>query len=400
MPPSPAAADLARREPVSAPAPSLPEPPQRLWERVRSDDARELAARLRAEGVPDRAGRLLVEDLLRSRYLVLERELLGADGASDFWKVAASATDREKQARLRALDRAHRDLLTELYGADEFAAAERERRRRLFGPLGDDKLVRVDRIHADYGEMAEDIRAQVGGAFSAEDRETLALLEQERRKDVAAVLSADELEIYDLQTSATARMLRARLAGFAPTEAEFRALFALHRECEGRLGGGGDEVHQRERATAEKELDERIKAALGAARHDEYRRLQEPGHRMTARIAERFNLPARRAAEVGALKRATEDRLQVLRGDKSLTGDATRQVLAGIEREASERLTGLLGAEGAELYRRTSAGAWLRALERVAKEAPPAVVSAAAPGAVGEPVGVDGASAPVRTGTP
>lgn len=382
------------------PAPPPPEAPKRLWERVQSDDARELAARLRAEGVPDRPGRLLVEDLLRSRYLALERELLGGTSVADFWKAAASATDRAKQARLRALDRAHRDLLTELYGADELEVAERDRRRRLFGPLADDKLVRVDRIHADYGEMAEDIRAQVGGAFSAEDRETLALLEQERRKDVAAVLTADELELYDLQTSATARTLRARLAGFVPTDAEFRALFALHREFEGRLAGGGDEARQRERATAERELDDRIKAVLGAARHEEYRRQQEPGYRMAARIAERFALPARRAADVCALKKTTEERLQALRGETTLTGEAMRQALAGIEREASERLVGLLGAEGAELYRRTSVGAWLRALERVAKETSPAVVSAGESGAAGGPVSAEGANAPARTATP
>lgn len=219
--------------------------------------------------------------------------------------------------------------------------------------------------------MSEDIRAQSGGLLLATDRETLALLEQERRKDVAAILTPQELEFYDLQTSPAALTLRARLATFDPSEKEFRALFLLLRDFEGRFGalnGAGGEDKSHERSAAEAELEARIKAALGDARYAEYRRQQDPAYRVAARISERFGLPPKRAGDVFALLQATQARLSALRGDASLTPAAAREALAKLGRETDARLVALLGGDGAELYKQTSCGAWLRALERAACE--------------------------------
>jgi len=345
-----------------------------LWAQLRAegDDARTFAAKLRKAGVPDRMARLLVGEALHEEYLAKQRELVGTADLATFWKTSAAAADREKQLTLRKLARKHQDLLTELYGAGDEAAANRERLTRIYGPLSDDKLERVDRIHADYGDMADDIRSQSGGLLLATDRETLALLDQECRKDVAAILTAEELERYDLQTSATARTLRARLATFAPSETEFRALFRLQRDFDERFGspnGTTDDAAQRDRAAAEAELNARIKTALGDSRYAEYRLQQHPGYRVAARIAERFGLPSKRAAEVHALSLAVQTKLQSLRADATLNATTAKEALAKLARETDERLESLLGSDGAELYKRTSSGAWLRALERAAGEA-------------------------------
>lgn len=229
--------------------------------------------------------------------------------------------------------------------------------------------------------MADDIRSQSGGLLLATDRETLALLDQECRKDVAAILTAEELERYDLQTSATARTLRARLATFAPSETEFRALFRLQRDFDERFGspnGTTDDAAQRDRAAAEAELNARIKTALGDSRYAEYRLQQHPGYRVAARIAERFGLPSKRAAEVHALSLAVQTKLQSLRADATLNATTAKEALAKLARETDERLESLLGSDGAELYKRTSSGAWLRALERAAGEAEQKAESAGA----------------------
>ena len=350
----------AATQPSPAPNALAVAPPTKLWDQLQGCDVRELAARLRAAGAPDRAARLLVADALREQYLARQRELVGAGDPAAFWRESASAADREKQVVLRRLAREHEDLLTELFGVDPATEEARERRRRLYGPLPDAKLERIDRLTADYGEMADGIRAQAGGALLATDRELLALLEQERRKDVAAILTPAELDIYDLRTSATARTLRARLANFTPSEQEFRALFALLRDFDERFAGSngaGDEASQRERAAAEAELNGRIKAALGESRYEEYRRQQDPGYRVVARIAERFGLPARRAEDVVGLAQSVQTRLRSLRDDKRLSPEAVRAELEALTRESSERIMTLLGSDGAELYRRTSDGA-------------------------------------------
>ena len=344
-----------------------------LWAQMRAegDDARAFAAKLRKAGVPDRMARLLVGEALHEEYRTKQRVLVGPSDLATFWKSAASAADREKQTALRKLARDHEDLLTQLYGAGDMVAANRDRLVRLYGPLPDEKLERIDRIHADYGDMTDDIRARSGGLLLANDREMLALLDQECRKDVAAILTAEELERYDMLTSVTARTLRARLATFAPSETEFRALFRLQREFDERFAlpsGAADDGRQRERSTAESELESRIRAALGEGRYAEYRLQQEPSYRIAARIAERYGLPPKRAGDVHALSKSTQSKLQALRDDTKLTPAEAREALSKLGRETDERLVALLGGDGAELYRQTSCGAWLRALERAAAE--------------------------------
>lgn len=364
----------ARPEPLAttvadAPAPAAPEPA--VWVRREGESVRDFAQRLHLAGMADGTARLLVRDELRRGYLARQRELIGAAEPAEFWRSASAAADREKQAALRRLARDNQSLLTELYGADEAVLAERERERRAYGPLPDAKLERIDRIHEDYGEMADDVRARAGGALLAVDRETLELLEQERRKDVAAVLTPEELEVYDLQTSAMARTLRARLAAFAPSEREFRSLFELERQYEARAAKG--------ETPAAAELEKGIRAALGDVRYVEYRKTQDPQYRLAARIAERFGLPLRRAGEVHSLAESTQARLRELRDDRSLVPAAAHDALVQLARESGERLTALLGSEGADLYRQTSAGAWLRALERAAVELAPPLEAVAAP---------------------
>ena len=375
-----AAAPAVGQEPARGTPPA--DPPGKVLERKRDEGARAYAEALREAGVAPRAARVLVADALRESYLQKQRELIGAGNPEDFWKAAANATDREKQAALRKLAREHEDTLRELFGVDADLVAERERLARIYGPLPADKLATIDRIHSDYGGMAEEVRARSGGLLLPTDREALEWIERERRKDVAEILSPAELEIYDLQTSATARTLRARLASFGPSEQEFRTLFRLQRDFDERFGGpngAADETRRAERAAAELELEKHFRAALGAPRYEEYRRQQDPAYRTVARIVERFGLPAKRADEVLAFAQATQNRLQALRDDKAASTEAVRKEIAAIGRESGERLTALLGVEGAELYRLTSGGAWLGALEKAASEVSAVSVPATGP---------------------
>jgi hypothetical protein len=206
----------------------------------------------------------------------------------------------------------------------------------------------------------------------AADLEALALLEQERRKDIAALLGPDEVEMHELAHSGMARALRARMADFVPTEAEFRVLFRLLRAGDERsLSGAG--------------FEERLRVVLGERRYAEYLRTQEPGYKLTAQIAERCGLPSQRAAQVAALSGEALSRLRQLRDDPSLPADAVRRAMVELAGESNERLRALLGQNGAELYKRTSAGAWLCALDRVQAEPLATPTPSAAPSALASP---------------
>ncbi len=358
-----------------SPPPAAPPEVVKIWPQLQSDDPVTYAANLRSAGAPEPTVRLLVSGMLRERYLARQRELFGPAGPAPVGLSPAAPESREKLVALRALARTQQELLRSLFGNDEGETAARDRQRRQYGMLPDGKLDQLDALQADYDEMAAEISGNAGGLLLPAEREALDLLEQERRKDIAAILTPAELEQYDLQASPAAHALRSRLAGFAPTEAEFRAIFGLQRAFDERFahrsGDGFDEGRIRERRAAEQELEAKLAKALGAGRFAEYRKQQDNGYRLAARIAERFGLPAQRAGAVYDLAQDTQSRLQALRHDRSLAPEAALQALAGLSRETNEKLGVLLGAEGADAYKQTSGGAWLRTMDRVVRPAGP-----------------------------
>ena len=395
---------LAATPPIAPPSAQPPPPPPpapepgKVWDRVCSDDPVVFAANLRAAGAPEATVRLLVSGQLRERYLSRQRELFGVVDPSASGQSLTTSENREKLGALRSLAREQQELLRTVFGSDQGAPAVRERQRRQYGQLTDEKLDQLDGIHADYEELEAEIRGKAAGLLLPAEREALELLEQEKRKDIAAILTPAELEQLDLLSSPAARALRSRLAGFAPSEQEFRAIFTQQRAIDEkfarRAGGGFDEAKTRDNAAAEQELDTRLRSALGEERFAEYRKQQDNGYRMATRIAERFGLPAQRASDVYMLAQDTQTRLQALRNDRALAPEAVLQALATLARETNEKLGALLSSEGCDAYKQTSGGAWLRTMDRLVR---PVVAVTAVNAAAGEPVAAGSAMPPAST---
>ena len=123
------------------------------------------------------------------------------------------------------------DSRAETGGAPESAA-----------PLSaEEKRARVERIKRDYDEVrtraAADYAAAAGsfpGGLNAFLRQ-LALLEREKRADLASVLSPSELEELELVETNAGQTVRRALAGTGATEVQVRAVFRLEREFEDRF---------------------------------------------------------------------------------------------------------------------------------------------------------------------
>ncbi|MEO7414293.1 MAG: hypothetical protein ABIZ81_13140 [Opitutaceae bacterium] len=100
--------------------------------------------------------------------------------------------------------------------------------RRQVGDLPADKLNRLANIEQDYSLMAQELRANSrGGPPSPADSEKLALLEKERRADIAKLLTSEELLEFQMHYSPTSNRMRRDLALFKPIESEYRALFPI-----------------------------------------------------------------------------------------------------------------------------------------------------------------------------
>lgn len=104
-----------------------------------------------------------------------------------------------------------------------------------------EKQARVERIRRDYDDVrsraAAEYAAAAGsfpGGLNAFLRQ-LALLEREKRADLAAVLSSDELDALELAESNAGQTVRRALAGTGATEAQVLAVFRLEREFQDRF---------------------------------------------------------------------------------------------------------------------------------------------------------------------
>ena len=101
--------------------------------------------------------------------------------------------------------------------------------------------MKVERIKRDYDEVrtraAADYAAAAGafpGGLSAFLRQ-IALLEREKRADLAAVLPPAELEELELAETHAGQAVRRALAGTGASAAQLRAVFGLEREFEDRF---------------------------------------------------------------------------------------------------------------------------------------------------------------------
>ncbi|OHE89676.1 MAG: hypothetical protein A3G75_03025 [Verrucomicrobia bacterium RIFCSPLOWO2_12_FULL_64_8] len=336
-----------------------------------SGDLEQLVANLRAAGFSPGMIRTIVTALLGEQYAARRRQMLANQTDVPFWKTGSTGSTYTPQqmAEMRAISREMQERMKALLGDDYYAMMDESRvyMRRQYGNLPVDKIEMLQRINSDYSELMRQVRQDSGGIMLPEDREKIALLEKEKRADIAALLTPAEFEEYDLRNSSTAMSLRANLTTFEPTEQEFRTLFKLQREFDEKYnpsmyGMPMTPEIMNERRNANLALKEQIKAALGDQRYAEYTRATDFSYRAASQIAQRLELPKENAVATYELQRNYQERLNAIRTDRQLSPAERTQMVQALAAEANQKVGELLTPRGLEAYK-TSGGSWLRNLE-------------------------------------
>ena len=201
--------------PTRAKAPSSPVIPLDAFE---SSDPAVWRDRLREAGADEPMVRALLEGALRQRY----REKVRAERVQQ-WQFAWWRSDARKATadNPQLLREAVQTPLRELLGRDPLDAHDAEKRFDFLPPV---KRRQLAEIALDYAEMD----AAAGGRPTANalksDFDRVALLADERRKDVMAALTPEERAEYDLRFEGRAGLGAGRLSAMNGTEQEFRAL--------------------------------------------------------------------------------------------------------------------------------------------------------------------------------
>lgn len=173
-------------------------------------------------------------------------------------------------------DREKHAFLGRLFGADPgdnnivLTEQELERQRRLsFLPQAKQNQLRA--LEGSYPGIERQIQVLVDTTSAqADPQELQQLLDRYTRKktELSQLLSPDKYEQYELSTSWTADNLRRRLAGFEPTEEEFRGIFRLWRAQDERLA---TVYALRQPEPGNQEVFEAIRLFLGEERNAQYR---------------------------------------------------------------------------------------------------------------------------------
>jgi hypothetical protein len=232
--------------------------------------------------------------------------------------------------------------------------------------LPDAKMARVAQIRHDYAEM----RTKVAGDYAAASAtfpgglqaylRQLALLEQEKRRDLAAVLGARELENLELRESIEGQMVQQWLGDTTATDEQRRAVFRLQRGFDDQFGMLLDFspafllARERERQA----MQEQIHRVLGDELFPAWLRGESADFGNFSRFAAEHNLPAGTALGLWRAKNEfVLHRLEInLRSGTNL--DEARQALGELIRQTDAQIRSQLGGASAAATRQDILG-WL-----------------------------------------
>ncbi len=362
------AAPPAAASPRATPSPSSP--PAGLWARIVTDDLPTLIARLRAAGFTPSLIRAIVSARIEAHFGERLRRLAGQVESAPYWQgrnfgLLNNPRLYEERSQIYR-DRAR--LMRELLGHEALAGgsgAATAAQIRQYGDLSPAKIALIERINDDYAEMSSQVRMESNGILLAEDRAKLALLEREKRTDLAAILSASELEDYEMRSSPITMRLRQAMTLMEASEAEFKTLFRIQQQY-----GDVTELMQpgmvrmasdyQERQAREKRISDAVLAALGPARAAEYERAQNYEFQRLAQMAQQQNLDLKVAVAAFDLRASTAEESNRIRLDQALTPEAKVEALRTLGQQTRDKLQAALGA-GGKIY--ADNATWLQAIE-------------------------------------
>lgn len=372
-PPSPAptaAAAHAAPSASSAASDSLSE----SWAQITSGDLPDVVARLRAGGIPPNLIRLIVSSLVAERFADRHKALFDAVTAKPWWQGQAyeAYSDPKITAMRRQLGREERDLVTQLLGS-EIPTTDYDRAwaQQRYGNMPPEKIDALRRINGDYDDLLAEVRDRAKGIILPEDREKLAFLEQEKRADIAKLLSPEELLDFEMHSGPTAKRLRDQLVAFDPTEEEYRALFQIQHAVDAQFADGRTanltQEQRRQRRDLAAATGEQIKAVLSPERFAEYQLKTDPAFVSTSQFVTGLNLPPTATTQVVTVQKDIMSRYQAISADRTLPADQRASQFAALAQEASTALTATLGEKGLVTYKQQGPGSWLTIIEQRAQ---------------------------------
>jgi hypothetical protein len=348
------------------------------WRMVESEDYRKYIANLRAIGCPEETIRDIIIADVNKLFEQRRRELTASTNKFQFWKATsnpfAQAIDPDRVEKIQALNKEKRALLKELLGVEPEEKAEFLAGFNPFETMLDflpaSKQNQIMDIFMKF--QAKQTKLFEGGTPDAEDMKQMRKLRKDMNVEMAALLSPQEYDEYQLRMSDTAMGMRMQLGSFDPSEQEFRDIFQSKKKFDDEYGGmfGGGNMSKEERDkmnAAQKDLNSQIKSLLGDTRYAEYERSQDWAFQSIYRVTERNGLPKESAVQVYDMKKLAEEQASKVRKDQSLTPEQRQETLFILRMETENTIQKVLKDKAWNSYQNQPGNNWLRNISPDAK---------------------------------
>jgi hypothetical protein len=321
-----------------------------LLARIRSGDA-SVARELEASGMPKHLVRALIAAVVAEQYRGRIEALRPDLNTIPPW---ASRKEMDRwYAALRGrykVEQEQKDWIRANFGP-EYVMKDARAELRMY-PLPPEKAERISALEQDHQAMLEELGRMYDRVRLPEDEERIAFLQKEYEAEIDAILTPEEALEYRLRHSTTAALMRSNLSAFEPTEAEFRALFAINSRIDAAAGTIMSSTYAEKRNQLTRDAEEEIKAVLGESRFAEYKRAQQFDYRQLHKIAAAHKLPPTAAVEAHQAVTALEQQFRTRPAQN--TPEARREHFAQLAKVAEERLKAILGPAGFEDFRENS----------------------------------------------
>jgi hypothetical protein len=326
------------------------------WEQVQSTNYATLIKNLRAIGCPEQTIRDIVTtdvDRIYARRRVSEVVFPNYQ----WWKSTPDpALALAAEEKIQSLEVERRELLTGLLGAGWDAEGKELIAARagitLTGPiLGDLPSATkqaVFYIVAAAQQRIEAYQEEQRLQGKAIDPVQMVRLREEPLVQLSSVLAPEAYDEFVLRYSPAAQQLREMMRTIDLTPDQFRELFSAVSGIIGQpvffyAGSDPDLLKQQQQLATQSEAI--IKATLGAAVYASFQLNQDPLYRSSQEMTQQLNLPATDVLAIYQINKATQDEMDRIRKDDTLSNDEKVEALAQTQVQEQQSLQQLLGPE-------------------------------------------------------
>lgn len=338
------------------------------WSDIESSDYRTYIANLRRAGCPEKTIRDIivadVNDLYAER---IAKEIVFPE--QKWWLPDPDMDAFESgMAQLRALEAEKSRLLTDLLGPDWAKGAGSvttiaglDARQGLYadalrfdGPvlskLSAEAKANVRQIEQKASQAHEQLMARAHQENREPTAAELTLWAQETRRQLAGVLTAEQLEEYLLRYSQTAEQMREQLRGFGADADEFRRIFRVKDAYDQQLASltGSDASTQQRRAEIEHMRDQALGQEMGPERFALYQMTQNPLFRQAQQQAEQSGAPPEKVLPIFRVNQAAQDEIARLQADQTISDDQRRIALVTVQQQQQNSIARILANTPAE----------------------------------------------------